>query len=73
MNPPFSGGRALLHMQAAASLLAPAGRLVAVLPASMRGSKPLAALDQTWHGPYDNEFAGTSVSVVILVAIAPAA
>jgi len=37
------------------------------LPASAKG-KDLKGLKCTWHGSYDNEFSGTSVSVVILVA-----
>ncbi|MFZ3193704.1 MAG: DUF4942 domain-containing protein [Moraxellaceae bacterium] len=68
MNPPFSGGRWRAHLEAAAALLAPGGRLVAILPASARGADLLHGLALHWHGPYENEFAGTSVSVVILVA-----
>lgn len=41
MNPPFSEGRALAHLNAAASLVKPAGRLAAVLPASMKGKDVL--------------------------------
>lgn len=71
MNPPFAGGRAQLHLQAAARLLAPGGRLVAILPASMRGKDVLRGVNLTWSNVYENEFAGTTVSVVILVADAP--
>lgn len=67
MNPPFSDGRWQAHLNHAAECLAEGGRLVAILPASARG-KDLPGLDCQWHGPYDNEFAGTSVSVCILVA-----
>lgn len=67
MNPPFADGRARLHVEAAARLLAPRGRLVAILPAGMRGKALLAGFAHQWSKPYDNEFAGTSVSVVILV------
>ncbi|MEJ8837768.1 DUF4942 domain-containing protein [Ramlibacter sp. AN1133] len=72
MNPPFANGRAQLHVEAAASLLTPGGRLVAILPASMRDKELLAGFEHTWSEVYDNEFAGTSVSVVILVAQAVA-
>lgn len=67
MNPPFSEGRWQAHLNHAADCLADAGRLVAILPASARG-KDLPGLRCEWHGPFDNEFAGTSVSVCILVA-----
>lgn len=68
MNPPFSQGRWKAHTEAAASLLAPGGRLVAVLPASAKGKDVLPGFAHEWAGPYANEFAGTSVSVVILLA-----
>jgi hypothetical protein len=68
MNPPFEGGRAKLHVQAAASMLMPGGRLVAILPASMKGKDFLDRCEHEWSRVYDNEFAGTSVSVVLLVA-----
>lgn len=68
MNPPFSQGRWQAHTEAAAGLLSDTGRLVAVLPASAKGKDILPGFAHQWHGPYANEFAGTSVSVVILVA-----
>lgn len=67
-NPPFSDGRALAHVTAAAGLLAPAGRLVAVLPASLRGRDVLPGFACSWSEVIANEFAGTSVSVAILTA-----
>lgn len=69
MNPPFDQGRWLAHVEAAASLVSLGGRLVAILPSGAKSK--LADLDGfniSWRGPFDNEFAGTSVSVVILVA-----
>lgn len=68
MNPPFSEGRWQAHTQHAATMVKQGGRLVAILPASAKGKDLLPGFDCTWHGPYDNEFPGTSVSVVILVA-----
>jgi hypothetical protein len=68
MNPPFSEGRWQAHMQHAASLVRPGGKLVAILPASAKG-KDLPGFECAWHGPYENEFPGTSVSVVILKAV----
>lgn len=72
-NPPFADGRALAHLQAAARLLRSGGRLVFVLPASMKGKDVGlgAGWSCSWSRIYDNEFAGTSVSVVILRADAP--
>lgn len=71
MNPPFSEGRWQAHLQAAAKLLAVGGRLVAILPASAKGKDELLADAPgieacSWSEIYSNEFAGTSVSVVIL-------
>lgn len=73
MNPPFSEGRWQAHTQHAASMLRDQGVLVAILPASARKSFTLPELAVEWHGPYENEFAGTSVSVVILKATRGAA
>lgn len=78
-NPPFSDGRALAHLQCAAELVAPGGRLVAILPAGMRnkfqaresgalGALNLPGFDITLSQLYESEFAQTSVAVVILVA-----
>lgn len=68
MNPPFSEGRAQAHLEAAASLVKSGGRLVAILPASMRGKCLLPGWDHTWSEVYSGEFAGTGVSVSILTA-----
>lgn len=68
MNPPFSEGRWLAHIEHAASMLRDKGRLVAILPEGARNRDVLPGLTKTWHGPFNNEFAGTSVSVVVLVA-----
>lgn len=69
MNPPFSEGRAQAHLQAAADIVAPGGRLVAILPASMTGKHRLGGFDCTWSDVFAGEFAGTNVSVVILTAV----
>lgn len=68
MNPPFSEGRWRAHLERAESLLAPGGRLVAVLPESARGSVELPGCSLAWSGVYSNQFKGASVSVVILTA-----
>ena len=71
MNPPFSEGRAEAHTLAAAGLLRPGGRLVAILPSGMRG-KDLPGLACTWSRPMSNQFPGVSVDVVLLTADKPA-
>lgn len=71
MNPPFSEGRARAHLEAAAGLLKPAGRIVAVLPASFAGKPLLPDLIVTWSDVFHGEFAGTSVSVVIMKGTRP--
>lgn len=68
MNPPFSEGRWQAHVQHAATLIKPGGKLVAILPASAKGKDLMPGWDCTWSGAYDNEFPGTSVSVVIFSA-----
>lgn len=68
MNPPFANGRARHHLDAAAGLLRPGGRLVAILPGSLRGKDLLPGFDCQWHGPYQDQFQGTGVTVAMLVA-----
>lgn len=68
MNPPFDQGRWQAHIEAAASLLRPNGRLVSILPAGAKGKDVLPGFNCWFPQTFDNEFAGTSVSVVILVA-----
>lgn len=66
MNPPYSEGRWMAHLQSAAGLLASGGRLVAVLPASARGKTLIDGFTHEWSEVFANEFAGTSVSVAIV-------
>lgn len=69
MNTPFSEGRWKAHLEAAAALLKPDGRLVAILPASAKGKDLLPGFAHDYSRIYDDEFAGTSTAVVILTAI----
>lgn len=66
MNPPYSEGRWMAHLEAASRLLDKGGRLVAVLPASARGKTLIDGFTHEWSGVFANEFAGTSVSVAIV-------
>jgi hypothetical protein len=66
MNPPFSEGRAKAHLEAAAGLLKPGGCIVAILPASFKDKDILPGWKVEWSAIHSGEFAGTSVSVVML-------
>lgn len=68
MNPPFDQGRWLAHIEAAAAVTAKGARIVAVLPEGAPKRLQLPGFALQWNGPYSNEFAGTSISVTILVA-----
>ncbi|WP_157946059.1 DUF4942 domain-containing protein [Vibrio gangliei] len=68
MNPPFSEGRAELHLNLALSLLKAGGRLSAILPVSARNYKLPDGFDYEYSSDRNNQFDGTSVSVVILKA-----
>lgn len=68
MNPPFDQGRWAAHIDHAAPLLRPGGRLVAILPSGAKSRDVLPGFRKEWHGPFDNQFPGASVSVVVLVA-----
>lgn len=67
-NPPFDQGRWAAHIDHAAPLLRPGGRLVAILPSGAKNRDVLPGFRKEWHGPFDNQFPGASVSVVVLVA-----
>ena len=66
MNPPFADGRAVEHVTAAAGLIAAGGRLVAILPASLRGKTIVPDLSHEWSEVLANRFDHTSVAVAIL-------
>ena len=68
MNPPFSEGRWQAHLQHAASLLQADGKLVAILPDTARTKELLPGFNHEYSQTFKNEFAGTGVGVVILVA-----
>ena len=68
MNPPYSEGRWQAHLEHAAGMLTDDGRLVAILPASAKNRDVLPGWSLEWSRVFDNEFAGASVSVVILAA-----
>lgn len=73
MNPPFADGRAKLHSEYASTKVNQGGRLVAILPASMRGKDFLPGFACEWSPIFENEFSGTSVAVVMLKATREAA
>ena len=71
MNPPFASGRWQSHLEHAAGMLAPGGRLVAILPSGAKNKDVLPGWTVEWSKVFDNEFAGASVSVVIVAATRP--
>ena len=68
MNPPYSEGRWLAHIKHASGYLKQGGKLVAILPSSAKNKDLISGFETNWHGPFDNEFDGTSISVVIMVS-----
>lgn len=66
MNPPFADGRALAHVTASAGLLSAQGRMVAILPASLRGKTLVHDREHEWTEMIANQFDHTSVSVAIV-------
>lgn len=72
MNPPFSQGRAEAHVKAAGALLAPGGRLSAILPASLRGRQLIPGASEGWSDEIRGAFPGVSVNVIIYTARMPA-
>lgn len=66
MNPPYSQKRWQTHLEAAASVLAKSGRLVAILPSSAAGKELIPGYSHTYSAILSNMFEGTSISVVIL-------
>ncbi|SDH43415.1 protein of unknown function [Vibrio xiamenensis] len=68
MNPPFSENRALVHLTAALNLLNYTGCLVAILPASAVNYELPDGFEYSFSKPIENQFEGTSVTVVMLKA-----
>lgn len=71
MNPPYSEGRAIAHLNAAAALVKDGGRLAAILPAGSDRKDLLPGWDCNWSTPIEGMFAGTGVRVVRLMAYKP--
>lgn len=65
MNPPFADGRAKAHVEHALTMLAPKGRLVAILPSSFIGKSLSDKGVESWTPAIDNAFKNASVSVTI--------
>lgn len=68
MNPPFDQGRWQAHVEHAAGFVTEGGRLVAILPSGSKNKFDLPGFACEWSQVFDNQFDGTSVSVVILKA-----
>lgn len=66
MNPPFASGAAEMHVNHAAELLAGNGKLVAILPSSLRNKTVVEGMNHTWSEVIQDAFSDTGVSVAIL-------
>lgn len=66
MNPPFTKGQAQRHLLKASELLSTKGKLVAILPASLKGKHLVEGRTHKWSEVICEAFEGTKVSVVIL-------
>ena len=61
MNPPFSEGRAVMHVEHAYSMLSDGGKLVAVVPMGFKTDLKYEKLKQ-----FDNCFHNTGISVMVI-------
>jgi hypothetical protein len=66
MNPPFAKGEAERHVTRACKFLREKGKIVAILPASLRNKNIVAGMDHVWSEVISNSFEDTGVNVVIL-------
>lgn len=66
LNPPYSQGRWQAHLKHAYKFLADDGILIAILPASAKGKELIPGAQHEFSRIYENEFHGTSISVVIV-------
>ncbi len=66
LNPPYSQGRWQAHIEHAFKFLAADGVMVAILPASAKGKELIKGARHEFSRVYENEFQGTSISVVIV-------
>lgn len=66
MNPPFSQGRAEVHLETAAGLLEKNGVLVALVPVSLQNKKELPGFVYEWQDVAREEFAGVSIDMAML-------
>ncbi|WP_075881886.1 class I SAM-dependent methyltransferase [Vreelandella massiliensis] len=70
LNPPYTGGQAEAHLDAAIRCLAPGGRLVAILPHSLSSSwQPECEqrVSVEWQSPMHDAFPGVAISTAIAV------
>ena len=67
MNPPFDNGADIRHVQHAFNMLAPGGRLVAIVANGPRQNAQLRPLASTWEELPAGTFAGTNVRAAIMV------
>ncbi|QIR16640.1 DUF4942 domain-containing protein [Shewanella aestuarii] len=67
MNPPFSAGRAKLHVETAMELLSKTGaKLVAIVPPTLKNKLNADGYDISWSATLHNRFENTGVTVCIV-------
>lgn len=71
LNPPYTKGQALQHLKKAHSVLKEGGKLVAILPASMKDKEFFDDSDHIWSDILEKQFieSGTGVNVALLELI----
>lgn len=71
MNPPFENAADIKHIEHAATMLKPGGRLVAICANGPRQNAKLRPLADEWEVLPPGTFAGTNASAALLVINAP--
>lgn len=66
MNPPFSKGRAKIHVQQAYDLLNKGGNVSAIIPSSMKNQVIIKGAKHTYSEVFEDEFENATVNVVIV-------
>ena len=71
MNPPFSDGRCIAHIQTASKLLNSEGKLVAVLPSTYENKLDMFKVEPnlkvSFGNKFSNKFDDTSIEVIVLI------
>lgn len=66
MNPPFMKGQAIEHVKAASQILKEDGKIVTILPSSLKGKEVLKGFRHKYSEVFNQQFDDIGVSVVVL-------